>query len=45
MPVTVPQSSSTMARSTSQDPRGLSYLADTSNVGISSLDNASRDGE
>lgn len=44
MPVTVLQSSSIMSGSTSQDPRGASELADTSTVGISCLDNASRDG-
>ncbi len=44
MPMIVLQSSSTMSWFTSQVPRGLSDLADTSTAGISSLDNASRDG-
>ena len=44
MPVFVLQSSSTRSLFTSQDPRGLSDLADTSTVGIPCLDNASRNG-
>lgn len=42
MSVKVLQSSSSMSWSTSQDPGGLSDLADTRTVGISCLDNASR---
>ena len=45
MPVTTLQRSSTMSRLTSRDPLGLSDLADTSIVGISSLDNAPRSSE
>ena len=45
MPVTTLQRSSTISRLTSQDPLGLSDLADTSIVGISSLDNAPRNSE
>ena len=44
VPVKVVQSSSTVSWSTSQDPRGLSDLADTSIVGMPWLDNASISG-
>ena len=43
-PVFFLQSSSTRSLFTSQDPRGLSDLADTSSVGVPCLDNASRIG-